>query len=413
MNQLPLRNVRVADFSWAAAGPYSTLLLASLGAQVIKITSVRAQGGFPQQRAADIDRYLNHSKMSISLDLTTTGGAGLAKELIKVCDVVVENYRPGTMKRFGLDYQELVKFKPDIVMVSSSSLGAEGPQSRYAGFAPIFAAMGGLSHITGYSDGIPSELRLIVDYTVGQAAAYAVIVALYHLRTEGRGQHIDLASRDVMTCLMGEHVLESQNSASSQRYNGPEPDSRPSPRRGNRDYIMAPHGVYRCKPVLSDAEGPDDAWISIAISTQKEWEGLCDAMARRELLADDRFSDGYKRWTNQEELDRQLSAWTVNYTPFELMKLLQESGVAAVPSYSARDLFSDPHLKERGFSQQVTAPSGEKYTVLAAPWLIGGHRPEATRPAPYPGEDNGPILGDLLGLPASEIDRLIDNGVIR
>jgi crotonobetainyl-CoA:carnitine CoA-transferase CaiB-like acyl-CoA transferase len=401
MKGLPLGDVRVADFSWAAAGPYSTLLLASLGAEVIKITSSRARGGFPQQRAADVGRYLNYNKMSITLDLTTPGGAGLAREIIKVCDLVVENYRPGTMKRFGLDYRELVKVKPDIIMVSSSSLGAEGPQSRYTGFAPIFGAMSGLSHMTGYADGIPTDLRLMVDYTVGSTTAYSVLAALYHQRTTGRGQYIDLASRDAMTSLIGEQVLDAQ-------LNGPNPN----PRMGNRDHIMAPHGVYRCKPVPGEVGGEGEAWLTIAVATQGEWEGLCEAMGRPEWLADERFSDAYRRWLHQDELDPEIGAWTLNHTPFELMKLLQEKGVAAVPSYSARDLFEDPHLNERRFSQQVTEPSGGSYTVITAPWLLDGRRPEVRRHAPSAGEHNRAIFEGLLGVPPQELERLIEEGVV-
>ena len=398
MPSLPLRNVRVADFSWVAAGPYSTLLLASLGAEVIKISSSRARGGFPPQRAADVDRYLNYNKRGITLDLTTPNGVELAKELIKVCDLVVENYRPGTMSRFGLDYQELVKVKPDIVMVSSSSLGSEGPQSRYTGFAPIFATMSGYSSITGYPDGIPSELRIMVDYTVGLTLAYAALVALYHQRATGTGQYIDIASRDAMTSLMGEHMLDAE-------LNGPAGNTESTPRMGNRDQIMAPHGVYRCKG--------EDAWITIAVASRQEWNGLCKSMGHQEWQSDAKFADNYKRWLHQDELDRYLSAWTVNYTPFDLMKLLQDNGVAAVPSYSAKDLFTDPHLKERGFSQKVINPAGEGYTVVAAPWLLDGKRPEARRHAPSLGEDNRQIFEELLGVPSPEVERLIAEGVIR
>ena len=296
INDLPLRNVRVADFTWAAAGPFSTLLLASLGAEVVKISSARATGGFPAQRAADIDRYLNYNKMGITLDLTTPQGSALARELISVSDLVMENYRPGTMARFGLSYGELVEVKPDIVMVSSSSLGAEGPESRYTGFAPIFATMAGLSHITGYEDGIPTELRLMVDYTVGYTAAYAALVALYHQRATGRGQYVDLASRDAMASLMGERFLEAQLN-----------DCPANPRMGNRDDIMAPHGVYRCTG--------EETWVTIAIATQDEWQALCDAIGRQDWLQDPRYSDPYARWTNQEELDRGLETWTRERTP--------------------------------------------------------------------------------------------------
>ena len=360
---------------------------------MIKIASTRPRGGFPRQRSADIDRYLNYNKVGITLDLATAEGAALAKELMKVCDLVVENFRPGTMKRFGLDYHELIRVKPDIVMVSSSSLGADGPQSRYTGFAPTFGTMSGFSHITGYPDGIPAELRLMVDYTVGAAAAYAGLVALYHQRATGQGQYIDLASRDVMTCLMGESILDVQ-------LNGP----RPNRRMGNRDQIMAPHGVYRCKG--------EDAWITIAIANQEEWDGLCDAMGHPEWLADESFSDGDRRWMSQDELDRRLSDWTMNYTPFELMNLLQGKGVAAVPSYSAKDLFDDPHLKERRFSEKVTEPSGQDYTVITAPWALDGRRPAARRHAPSPGEDNQRVFGELLGLSSVEVERLTAAGVL-
>ena len=393
---LPLRNVRVADFTWAAAGPYATLLLASLGAEVVKVTSSRATGGFPKQRAADIDRYLNYNKLGITLDLKTPQGVGLAKELIGVCDLVVENYRPRTMERFGLGYQDLLQVKPDIIMVSGSSLGAEGPQSRYTGFAPIFGTMSGLSHVTGYADGIPTELRLMVDYTVGQATAYAALVALYHLRTTGQGQYIDLASRDAITCLIGEFVLEDQ-------LNGHVSGAKANPRIGNKDLIMAPHGAYRCKG--------EDAWITIAVATQEEWEALCGAMERPEWLSDRRFADGHGRWTHQEELDGHIGAWTEGYIPFELMDLLQERGVAAVPSYSARDLFEDGHLVERLFSQKVGVPSGDEYTVINAPWLLNGHRPEAKRPAPAPGEHNTAVLEELLGVPPKELESLTEEGI--
>ena len=301
------------------------------------------------------------------------------------------------MKRFGLDYQELVKVKPDIVMISSSSLGAEGPQSRYTGFAPIFATMSGLSHITGYRDGIPSELRLVVDYTVGHASAYAALAAIYHQRTKGRGQYIDLASRDVMTSLMGEYVLDAQVNGHDSTTGGP--------RLGNGDLIMAPHGVYRCRG--------EDAWISIAVATQEEWEGLCKAMGYPEWHGDERFSDAYRRWLHQDELDGRLTAWTADYAPSELMKLLQNEGVPAAPSYSARDLFDDPHLKERNFSQDVVDSSGESYTVINAPWVLDGRRPEARRHAPSPGEDNWAIFEELLGVPRVEIQRLMDQGVVR
>ena len=393
MARLPLKNVRVADFSWAAVGPYATLLLASMGAQVIKISPVSPVGGFPRQRAATIGRYLNYNKRDITLDLSIPEGVSLAKELIRVSDLVVENYRPGTMKRFDLEYEELLKVKPDLVMISASSLGQEGSEARYSGFAPIFAAMSGLSHMTGYTDGIPTELRIMVDSTVGYNLAYAALVTLYHQRATGEGQYVDLACRDAAVSLLGEAMLDASLNGSPQQ------------RMGNRDRAMAPHGVYRCKG--------EDVWISIAVATEEEWEGLCQAMGRTAWAKEEKFLDAESRWQNQDELDSYLSAWTQQFDAFELMALLQARGVAAVPSFSVKDLFSDPHLRERQFAQKVTDPQGESYTVLAAPWLMDGQRPPVRRHSPSAGEDNQEVLEELLGLPSQEIDHLVEKGVLK
>ncbi len=393
MARLPLKNVRVADFSWAAVGPYATLLLASMGAQVIKVSPPRPLGGFPRQRAATIGRYLNYNKLDITLDLSTSEGVSLAKELIRVSDLVVENYRPGTMKRFGLDYDELLKVKPDLVMISTSSLGQGGPQARYSGFAPIFAAMSGLSHLTGYADGIPTELRILVDSTVGHNLAYAALVALYYQRTTGQGQYVDLACRDAVVSLLGEAMLDA-------KLNG-----RPQQRMGNRDRMMAPHGLYRCKG--------EDAWISIAVATEEEWESLCRAIEGPAWAKDEKFRDAKSRWQNQDELDSHLSEWTQQFEAFELMALLQARGVAAVPSFSVKDLFSDSHLQERHFAEKVTDPQGESYTVLTAPWLMDGQRSPVRRHAPGTGEDNREVLEGLLGVPSQEIDRLVEKGVLK
>ena len=397
MNSLPLRNVRVADFTWAAAGPYSTLLLASLGAEVIKIASARARGGFPQRRAAEVDRYLNYGKLGLTLNLQSSDGADLARKLISVCDVVMENFRPGTMERFGLSYAELSRMKPDLVMVSSSSLGSEGPYSRYVGFAPIFGTMGGWSQVTGYSDGIPSELRLVVDYTAGQAAAYSALAAVYHARVTGKGQYIDMASRDVATAMVGEHVLDAD-------LNGADSEMNSNPRTGNRDHSMAPHGAYRC--------AGEDAWITIAVATQEEWKGLCRAAGTEEWLADARFADQNLRWENQDALDALLGEWAAGHDPFDLMATLQREGVAAAPSYSARDLFEDPHLKARDFSQRIADNDGDEYTIIRTPYMLDGKRPEASRHAPFPGEDNRPILEGLLGISPDDVDRLIEAGAV-
>ena len=384
--------MRVVDFTWAAAGPYCTLLLASMGAEVIKISSARGQGGFSKGRAAQVDRYLNYNKQHITVDLTTAEGADLVRDLVKVSDVVVENFRPGTMQRFGLHYDALAKLKPDLVMVSSSAFGQDGPQARYAGFAPIFATMSGLSDLTAHPQSIPTELRLTIDYGAGLNAAYAALLGLYYRRIKGRPQHIDLAARDSIVGLLGEAFLDASV------------NNREQTPMGNRDSIMAPHGVYPCRG--------EDAWISIAVATDEEWRGLCAAMGNPAWASEARFSDPYLRWQGQDELDASLGQWTRDFTPMELMELLQGKGVAAVPSFSIGELFEDPHLRSRGFSTRVEAPSGEGYTVIPAPWLMDGQRLPVRRHGPQPGEDNHLVLEGLLGLSAEEVERLGNQGIL-
>ena len=389
----PLQNVRVVDFSWAAVGPYCTLALASLGAQVIKVGSARQIGGMPARRAAQIHRQVNHSKFSIALDLSTSEGVDMVRRLVQVSDVVVENFRPGVMQRFGLHYEGLVQLRPDIIMVSASSFGQEGPHARYAGFAPVFGAMAGLSSITGLPGGVPTEMRFIMDYTVGMALAYTTLVALYHRHCTGQGQYIDLAGRDVIASTIGEALLDAQ-------LNGR--DQLP---KGNRDDAWAPHGVYPCKG--------EDAWVSIAVTTEEEWKALCAALGRPELAQGARYADAYLRRQHQAELDRLLGEWTARCTPWEVTKLLQEHGVAAFPSCSARDLFEDPHLRERQFAHAIGDSSGKSRTIIASPWLVDAQRAPIFRDAPALGQDNELMIGELLGIDPADVHALEEQGVLR
>lgn len=393
MTYQPLRNIRVVDFTWAAVGPYCTQLLASLGAHVIKVGSARQAGGMPPARAALVHAQLNYSKYSVALNLADPSGAELARRLIAVSDVVTENFRPGTMEKFGLSYKELVRVRPDLVMVSASFLGQEGPYSRYSAFAPVFGAMAGLSASTGLLNGIPTEMRMPMDYTIGLFMAQATLTALYHRARTGQGQHVDLSGRDAIACAIGDILMEAA-------VNG-----RDRPLMGNRDEVWAPHGAYPCRE--------PDTWITVAVTCDQEWRALCRIMGRTDLADDPRYADGYRRWQRQEELDPEIGAWTREHTPRELTPLLQAAGVPAFPSYSARDLFEDPHLRERQFSCTVPGRHGQPHTVVAPPWLIDGQRPPVHREAPALGQDNALILGELLDLPLAELQALAERGVLQ
>ena len=391
-----LTGVRVIDFSWAYAGPYATELLALMGAEVIKVESrkrpciTRRQPNPVTGQPYDIDdcpyfKDLNMNKLGIALDLSQPKATELAKRLVGISDVVAESFTPGVMSRLGLGYEALRSVNPSIIMLSTSSNGSTGPEARYAGYAPMFNATSGLGEMTGYPDGPPTVMRITIDNLVAHLNAFAILAALIYRQETGEGQYIDASAQEAIACLIGDSIMD-------YTMNG-----RVESRDGNRDEIMAPHNCYRCLG--------EDRWISIAISTDKEWQSLCQVMGNSAWSKEARFSNAYNRWQNQEELDKLLESWTINYGHYDLMHMLQKAGVAAVPSFTSEDLFTDPHLAEREFSQLVDRRSG-KYMMVAPAWKLSATPARIVHDDPSLGEHNEYVFGKLLGMTREEITKL-------
>jgi benzylsuccinate CoA-transferase BbsF subunit len=345
----------------------------------------------------------NLNKLQVTLDLTHPKAVELAKRLIAISDVVIESNRPGAFERLGLSYEEVRKVKPDIIMLSHSGFGQTGPDREYLGAAPVFAATSGLSHFTGYPDGIPSELRGSPDMRSGQYCAFAVLAALFHRRRTGQGQYIDVSGRETSGTTIGDILLDYTMNRRIQE------------RRGNRDYTMAPHNCYRCRE--------ENSFVSIAVATEEEWGALCRAMGEPELAADTRFADSLSRWENQEELDPIVESWTLQHTDYEVMEVLQKAGVAAVPSMSSSELFSDPHLRERGFIHSLDysdyqwlpdtpKPASDDILHFGMPWRLHSCPDAVNSRAPYYGEHNQHVFGKLLGMGQEEIAALEREGAI-
>ncbi len=330
--------------------------------------------------------------MSIRLDLTHPKAVELAKRIVQISDIVVQNFRPGVMERLGLGYEALREVKPDIIYLSSSARGMQGRERHYVGYAPTFAALGGQAHITGYADGPPFAMRGRIDLISATASAFAILAALNYRRRTGEGQHIDLSSSEATSVLLGDVIMDYTMNRRSQT------------RQGNRDEIMAPHNCYRCKG--------DDKWVSIAISTEGEWRAFCEAIGKPEWIEDDRFSDAYSRWKNQEELDRLVTGWTANHTHYEVMEMLQRAGVAAVPSFNAEEIFNDRHLKERDFATEVNHTLVGKQVVINPPWKLSATPATVRRHGLLFGEHDRYVFGELLGMPEEEIASLEKEGVI-
>ncbi|MFC1933132.1 CaiB/BaiF CoA transferase family protein [Chloroflexota bacterium] len=384
-----LRGVRIIAFTHVWAGPWATSVLADMGAEVIKIESNQS---LDQTRTVTrFFNFYNRGVKSCTLDLKQPKGAELFKKLAKISDVVIENFPCRVLPSLGLGYDSLKEVNDDIIVVSLSGFGGTGPDKDYVAYASTVQAIGGLTASFGYPSGEPILDNVNTGDPVGSMyGVLGVISALYLRHKTGKGQHVDISESEGMTSIIPEVIMEYV-------MNG-----RIRPRMGNRDEIMAPHGCYQCKG--------EDKWVAMAVGTDEEWRALCQAMGNPEWSKDERFSDQFSRWQNQDELDKLITEWTRNFTPYEVMHKLQEVGVAAGPSFNTEELVNDPHVKERNAFIEQNHPEAGKILVYRSPWVSAGTKDNP--PAPLLGEHNNYVFKELLGMPDKEFDQLIDEKVI-
>lgn len=387
----PLAGIRIADFTHDWAGPHAVRVLADYGAEVIKIEYPKRLDGM---RGAFLDRIdahprwwqINRNKRSITLDLHRPEHVHAARELVKTCDVVVDNSRPGVMERFGLGYEVLKALRPDVILVALSAHGATGPWSGYAGYGGAIEALSGVQSLTAYErDGDPMRVRE-VDVTNGIMGACAVMTALAHRDRTGEGQRVDVSETEACTWLIGEHLLE-------RAVNG-----RQTLPVGNRHPRYAPQGCYRCRG--------DDRWLVVTIRTDAEWAAFAGAAGHAEWAADPRFRTVEERRRHHDEIDRLIEDWTAAQDAREATALLQRAGVAAGFVATMRDLAEDPHLHSRRWLARLEA-GRHPGTYPGFPFVFReGGGAALARCGPDLGEDNRAVLVDSLGLPASVIPPL-------
>ncbi len=399
----PLSGIRVADFSWVWAGPFCSLQLAHMGAEVIRMESMRRvcvlrmlppwPDGRPDINASGYFNQYNQGKRSITLDLSNPEGAEIAKRLVAISDVAVENFAAGVMERLGLGYEELRKVKPDLIMISMSGYGQTGPESRYVSYGPAQVPLSGMSSLTGYAGWQPMHAGMSYgDPNAGLHAAFAVLAALLYRNHTGEGQYIDMSQWESTMALLGDALLE-------YAMNGTQP-----PRNGNRVSGMAPHGVFPC--------AGEDRWLSIACGTEEEWRALCRAMDQPGLADDARFRSLADRKANEDALEDIVSEWTRTQDPFEATERLQSAGVAAFPPLMNRELAEDPHLNARGFFVEKEHPKVGVRKHAGIPWRMPETPCEVWRAAPTMGQDNDYVFGELLGMSGQQIADLAERRVI-
>jgi len=403
-----LEGIRVLDLTMVFAGPASSKILAELGAEVIKIESAQRSdvftraNVFPEREPGEepwnrgsIFHTLNAGKCGISLNLGGEEGREIFKRLVKISDVVIENFSPRVMDNWGLNYEELKKIKPDIIMVSMSGLGHYGPMRDFYMYVAGMEGMSGLTHNTGSPDEPPLASGYAYgDWVTGANAAAALLTALYYRQWSGKGQYIDVAGREAVCCHVGEIIMD-------YTLNG-----RDRTRMGNRHPSVAPHGCYRCKG--------EDSWLNIAVENDEQWRSFCQAIGDPAWTKEDRFADAPSRWRNQEELDMLVEGWTSRYDHHVAMEILQEAGVPSGTVLNMKEVNLDPHLTDRGFFQVIDHGEGIGKRPIASqiPAKFSGLESFVPGRAPRFGQDNEYVFCTLLKMSPKELKKLEEEKVI-
>jgi benzylsuccinate CoA-transferase BbsF subunit len=404
MNEKVFQDLKIAAFSWAMVGPLTLKFFADYGATVVRVeTSLRpcvTRTSAPyKDNVAGINRsgYFNHfsaNMMSLSLNMNTPQGLGVARDLISWADVVMENFTPGVMDKWGLGYEALTKIKPDIIMVRQNGFGIEGPYKNLAAFGMILAAIAGIPNYIGWPDGgpLPIGVGAYTDSISPRFASAALIAALDYRARTGKGQLIDLAQFETALYFLLPGLLDA---AANQR----EPA-----RNGNAVAYAAPHNVYPCKG--------KERWCTVAATSDAQWIALCKAIGKPDLAADKRFDTLQHRKENEIALDAMIEAWTIERAPEDVMTALQAAGVPAGIVENAADIFSDPQLRERGLFWPMEHSEMGMFTHLGSSMVLSKTPAQASTPSPCMGEHNEYVLTKILGKSDEEFVELLAAGVL-
>lgn len=398
----PLAGLRVADFTWVWAGPFCTLQLAHLGAEVIRVESATRTcvtrllppwpDGQPGPNRSGYFNQYNQGKRSLSLDLKQPDGLAVAKDLIRASDVVVENFAAGVFDRMGLGYEVCRELRPDVIVIALSGYGATGPESEYVSYGPAQVPLSGFSSVTGYRGWRPMHIGISYgDPTAGLQGAAAVLAALIHRRRTGEGQFIDLSQWESTMALLPEAIL-------AQTMTGKAPE-----RDGNHDQLWAPHAIYRC--------AGEDRWVSIVVANDDEWRALA-AIVDPALANDPRFATMAARKQNEDVLDEIIGAWCASRSREEIRDVLQAAGVAAYPAMDAKDLHDDPHLGSRDYFVEQPHPEVGVRRHMGIPYKLHGTPLSVWRAAPCLGQDTDYVLRDVLRYDDDRIAGLRGAGIL-
>ncbi len=426
MAKLPLEGIRVVDITVIYAGPFATMHLADWGAEVIRVESTKhfqvlTRGGMarpPQEivsnptRTGGLATYCNRdvtfrswnrwtlfnaharNKLGCTMDLTQPRGKELFKKLIQVSDVFLESNAPHVMENLSLTYDVIKEVNPRLIMLSMPGFGQYGPYKYYRSLGVHQECFIGHTFLRGYPDSDPSTTSTLfhADEASGATAAFAVLAALHYRHRTGKGQFINMAQAEATMPHLGEAIMDYTM------------NKRVQTSSGNRLPGAAPCGCYRCQG--------EDRWINITVTSDEEWEGLCRAMGEPQWTREERFSDSPSRDKHQDELDKLIEEWTIKENHYTLMYLLQREGVPAGPVIFEDDAYTDPHLKERGFFEELTHEECGTHLYPGLGWRMSKTPNNLRLPPVRLGEHNEYVYKQVLKVSDEEYRKLEKEGHI-
>jgi formyl-CoA transferase len=378
----PLHGIRVIDLTRALAGPYCTLMLGDMGADVIKIElpgagdETRSWGPPFVDGESSYFMTVNRNKRSVTLDLKSESGLEALRRLLKTADVLVENFRPGAMDRLGLGFEQAKTLNPSLVFCSVSGFGQTGPRARQPAYDAILQGMGGIQSVTGEADGVPTRVGVpMADIASGMFAAYAVATALFWRERdpERRGQWID-------TSMLGGQVAMLTYQAGRYFATG-----QPPGRIGNRHASIAPYEMYKTA----------DGWVNVGVANEPMWQRFCHALGLESLLSDERFANNAIRVANRDALNECIEHRLHRLSTQRVIDLLTQAEVPVGPVYTLDQTFADPQSQHLEMSIPTPHPKAPDWRTPGFPYRLSETRAEVRMPAPLLGEHTEQVLREI------------------
>ena len=405
---MALSGITVIDLSRVLAAPYCGQILGDLGAEVIKIErpvsgDLGRYYGTNTLSGADGSRSLessfhvaaNRNKRSVTLELGAPAGRDILLRLLDQADVLIENFKVGTLGRFGLDYPTLREIHPRLVYCSLTGYGQSGPYAQRPGYDPVFQAQSGLMHVTGQREGKPGSEPMktgpsLIDIVAGMNAAIAILAALHHRHHSGTGQFIDIA-------LLDSAIGVASHSAQEFLMSGKTP-----PRIGNQGNGGAPSSSFHCA----------DGYVFITAGTSENFAALCNALSLQWMLEEPKYATGRQRFDLHEEVHAAIEAVTMTWKVEDLVELLSTMGVPAGAVNDYGKTFADPQVRHRGVRVDMRHPLSGHVSVVASPLRLADTPPTYRYPPPLLGEHTEAVLSERLGLGPADFERLRAEKVI-